>query len=104
MIKPNIINKATTAQQINHLTVDTTATNVQITTPTATRIRTNDLEMIALDLTHVIAPTPNHAVRAAQAAIITEMVHTSTMTKRSTKTYTMHFTRTRRTTQDITRL
>ena len=84
MNKTNRINRITTGQHINRPTIATTATNVRITIPIATRIRTNDPEMIALDQTRVIAPTPNRAVRAVQVAIITEMVRTSTMTKRST--------------------
>jgi hypothetical protein len=59
--------------------------NIRITITIVIRTTTNDPEMIALDQTRVIAPTPNRAVRAAQVAITTETVHTSTMTKRSTK-------------------
>jgi hypothetical protein len=52
--------------------------------------KTNEQEMIAVDHTREIAPTPKRAVRAAQAVITTETVHTSTMRKRSTRKQTTH--------------
>jgi hypothetical protein len=88
MNNTNKINITTTDPQTNRPSIAMTVTNVRIAIPIATRIRTNDPEMIALNQTRVIAPTPNRAVRAVRAvqvAITTEMVRTSTTTKRSTK-------------------
>jgi hypothetical protein len=85
MNNTNKIDRTTTDPQTNRPSIAMKITNVRIAIPIATRIRTNDPEMIALDQTRVIAPTPNRAVRAVQVAITTEMVRTSTTTKRSTK-------------------
>jgi hypothetical protein len=100
MNNTNKQNRATTDPRISRPSIATTITNVRIAIPIVIRIRTNDLEMIALDQTRVIAPTPNRAVRAAQVVITTETVHTSMMTKRSTKHTRCTL---RRTTHDIIR-
>jgi hypothetical protein len=78
-------NRTTTGLHSSRPTITTTATSARIAITIVIRTRTNDPEMIALDQTRVINPTPNRAVRAAGVAITTETVHTSTMTKRSAK-------------------
>jgi hypothetical protein len=92
MNNTNKQNRTTTDPHIIRLSIDTTITNVRIAIQIVIRTRTNDPEMIALDQTRVIAPTPNRAVRTAQVVITTETVHTYKMTKRSTKIYTMQYT------------
>jgi hypothetical protein len=100
MNNANKQNRTTTDPRISRPSIATTTTNVRIAIPIVIRIRTKDPEMIALDQTRVIAPTPNGAVHAAQVAITTETVHTSTMTKRNTKPTQCTL---RRTTHDIIR-
>jgi hypothetical protein len=88
MNNTNKKNRTTTGLHSSRPTIATIATSAQIAITIVIHTRTNEPEMIALDQTRVIAPTPNRAVRAvraAQVAITTETVHTSTMTKRSTK-------------------
>jgi hypothetical protein len=83
-------NKTITALHNIHPTIGTTATIAQIGTTIVTPTKTNEQEMIAVDQTSVIAPTPKRAVRAAQVVTTTETVHTSTMGKRSTRKQTKH--------------
>jgi hypothetical protein len=66
------------------VTSDRIAITIAITT------KTNKQEMIAVDQTREIAPTPKRAVRAAQVVTTTETVHTSTMRNISTRKQTTH--------------
>jgi hypothetical protein len=70
------------------VTSDRIAITIKITT------KKNEQEMIAVEKTREIDPTPKRAVRAAQVVKTTETVHTSTMRKRSTrdKPHTMSLT------------
>jgi hypothetical protein len=94
-------NITTTDPHIGRPYIATTTTNVLTATPIMIHIRTNDPEMIAPDQTRMIAPTPNRAVHAAQVAITTETVHTTTTTSRNTKLTRCTL---RRTTQNIMRI
>jgi hypothetical protein len=64
------------------VTSDRIAIKIAITT------KTNEQEMIVVNQTREIAPTPKRAVRAAQVVTTTETVHTYTMRKRSTRKQT----------------
>jgi hypothetical protein len=66
------------------VTSDRIAIKIVITT------KTNEKEMIAVDQTRKIAPTPKRAVRTAQVVTTTETVNTSTMRKRSARKQTTH--------------
>jgi hypothetical protein len=90
MNNTNKQNKTITALHSSRLTIGAIVTSARKAITIVTHIKTNDQEMIALDQTRVIAPTPNRAVRAAQVAITTETVHTSTMIKRSTRKQNIH--------------
>jgi hypothetical protein len=85
MTNTNKQNKTITALHNNRPTIGTIATSARIIITIVTPTKTNEQEMIAVDQNRVIAPTPNHAVRAAQVVITTETVGTSTMRKRSTR-------------------
>jgi hypothetical protein len=65
-------------------------TSARISITIVITTKTNEQEMIAVNHTREIAPTPKRAVRAAQAVITTETVHSSTMRKRSTRKQTTH--------------
>jgi hypothetical protein len=78
-------NKTITALHNSRPTIGTIVTSARIAITIAITTKTNEQEMIAVDQTREIAPTPKRAVRAAQVVITTEMVHTSTMRKRSTR-------------------
>jgi hypothetical protein len=96
MNNTNKQNKTITALHSSCPTIGAIVTSARIAITIVTHIKTNNQEMIALDQTRVIAPTPNRAVRAvravraAQVAITTETVHTSTMIKRSTTKQNIH--------------
>jgi hypothetical protein len=66
--------------------VEMTITNNLTQHTVVTTTKTNVHKMIADDHPREIAPTPTHAVSAAQA-ITTEMVQRSTMTKRNIRSY-----------------
>jgi hypothetical protein len=83
-------NKTITALHNNHPTIGMIVTNARISITIVITTKTNEQEMIAVDHTRKIAPTPKRAVRAAQAVITTETVHTSTMRKRSTRKQSTH--------------
>jgi hypothetical protein len=85
MTNTNKQNKTTTALHSSRPTIATTAKSARIAITIVIHTKTKDPEMSVLDQTRMITPTPNRAVRAAQVAITTETVHTSTMIKRSTK-------------------
>jgi hypothetical protein len=82
MTNTNKQDKTITALRSNRHTVGTIATSAQIEITIVRPTKTNEQEMITIDQTRVIAPTPN---RASQVVITTETVHTSTMRKRSTR-------------------
>jgi hypothetical protein len=81
-------NKTITALHNNRPTIGTKVTSPRIAITIVIATKTNEQEMIAVDHTREIDPTPKRAVRAAKAEIATEMVHTSTMRKRSTRKQT----------------
>jgi hypothetical protein len=81
MTNTNKQNKTITALHNSHPTIGTIATRARIAITIVAPTKTNEQEMIAVDQTRVIAPTPNRAVRAAQVVITTETVHTSTMSR-----------------------
>jgi uncharacterized protein YqjF (DUF2071 family) len=83
-------NKTITAINNSRPTIGTIITSARIAITIAITTKTNEQEMIAVDQTHKIAPTPKCAVRAAQVVITTETVHTSAMRKRSTRKQTTH--------------
>jgi hypothetical protein len=78
-------NKTITALHNSRPTIGTIVASARIAITIMTPTKTNEQEMIAVDQTHEIAPTPKRAVRAAQVVITTETVHTSTMRNRSTR-------------------
>jgi hypothetical protein len=78
-------NKTIMALHNSRPTVEMIVTSDRIAITIAITTKTNEQEMIAVDQTREIAPTPKRAVRAAQVVITTETVHTSTMRKRSTR-------------------
>jgi hypothetical protein len=82
MNNTNKQNKTITALHSSLPTIGAIVTSARIAITIVTHIKTNDQGMIA--------PTPNRAVRAAQVAITTETVHTSTMIKRSTRKQNIH--------------
>jgi hypothetical protein len=90
MNNTNKQNKTITALHSSRPTIGMIATSARTAITIVTHTKINDQEMIALDQTRVIAPTPNRAVRAAQVAITIETVHTSTMIKRSTRKQNVH--------------
>jgi hypothetical protein len=90
MTNTNKQNKTITALHNSRPTIWTIAASARIAITIVTPTNTNEQEMIEVDQTCVIAPTPKRAVRAAQVVITTETAHTSTMRKRSTKKQTMH--------------
>jgi hypothetical protein len=71
-------------------TVEMIVTSDRVAFTIAINTKTNEQEMIAVDQTRKIAPTPKRAVRAAQVVTTTETVHTSTMIKSSTRKQTTH--------------
>jgi hypothetical protein len=83
-------NKTITALHNNRPTIGTILTSARIAITIVVTTKTSEQEMIAVDHTREIAPTPKRAVRAAQAVITTETVHTSTTRKRSTRKQTTH--------------
>jgi hypothetical protein len=103
MTNTNNQNKTITALHNSRPTIGTIATSTRKAIAIVTPTKTNELEMIAVDQTRLIAPTPNRAVRAAQVMITTETVHTSTMRKRSTRKTNHTRGALRRTTHDIKR-
>jgi hypothetical protein len=83
-------NKIIMALDNSRPTVEMIVTSDRIAITIAITTKTNEQEMIAVDQTREIAPTPKHAVRAAQVVTTTETVHTSTMRKRSSRKQTTH--------------
>jgi predicted phage tail protein len=86
----NKSNKTIMALHNSLPTVGMKVTSDRIAITIAITTKTNEQEMIAVDQTREIAPTPKRAVRAAQVVTTTETVHTSTMRKRSTRKQTTH--------------
>jgi hypothetical protein len=85
MTNTNKQNKTITALHNSRHTIGTIATSARTAITIVTPTKTKEQEMIAVDQTRVIAPTPKRAVHAAQVVITTETVHTSTRRKRSTE-------------------
>jgi hypothetical protein len=71
MTNTNKQNKTITALHNSRPTIGTIATSAQIAITIETSTKTNEQEMIAVDQTRVIAPTPKRAVRAAQVVTTT---------------------------------
>jgi hypothetical protein len=83
--KPSKVTTALLNNRTDNMVEMTTANDLTQHTVVITT-KTNVHEMTADDHPQEIAPTPTHAVRAAQA-ITTEMVQHSTMTKRNIRSY-----------------
>jgi hypothetical protein len=83
-------NKTITALHNSRPTIGTIVASAGIAITIAITTKTNEQEMVAVDKTREIAPTPKCAVRAAQVVTTTETIHTSTMRKRSTRKQTKH--------------
>jgi hypothetical protein len=83
-------NKTITALHNNRPTIGMIVTSAQIAIAIVITTKTNEQEMIMVYHTREIAPTPKRAVRAAEAVITTETVHTSTMRKMRTRNQTTH--------------
>jgi hypothetical protein len=71
MTNTNKQSKTITALHNSRPTIGTTATSNRIEITIVTPTKTNEQEMIAVDQTRVITPTPKRAVRAAQVVTTT---------------------------------
>jgi hypothetical protein len=90
MTNTNEQNKTIMALRSSRPTIGMIATSAEIAITIVSPTKTNAQEIIAVDQTRVIAPTPKRAVRAAQVVTTPETGHNFTMRKRSTTKQTIH--------------